>query len=179
MSGPLPNDGRLADGSAPAAPAHLFARLAELNLAVTTNRHAPVFTVEEARTVRGDIPGGRSKNLFVRNKKGTMWLYSGPADREVDLHRLGELIGARSRLSFGSAERLMKYLGVTAGAVSPFAIINDRQHVVQVVLERELLQVEPVNLHPLDNTMTSSISAADLLAFLEAEGHPPLLVRMP
>jgi Ala-tRNA(Pro) deacylase len=173
----LPHDGRLADGAAPATPEHLFARLAALDIPVTTYHHAPVFTVEEARTVRGDIPGGRSKNLFVRNKKGTMWLYSGPADRDVNLHRLGELIGARSRLSFGSAERLMKYLGVTAGAVSPFAIINDRQRTVQVVLERELLRVEPVNLHPLDNSMTSSIAAADLLRFLEQEGHAPLLVN--
>jgi Ala-tRNA(Pro) deacylase len=179
MTADVPHDGRLADGLPPATPDALFARLAQLGIAITTHHHPPVFTVEEARTVRGDIPGGRSKNLFVRNKKGTMWLFSGPADRDVDLRRVGDLIGARSRLSFGSGERLMKYLGVVAGAVSPFAIINDRQRKVQVVLDRELLRVEPLNFHPLDNTMTTSIAKADLLRFLRDEGHAPLVIDLP
>lgn len=168
----------LADGARPATPDELFARLAALGIQVVTHRHPPVFTVEEARTVRGDIPGGRSKNLFLRDKKGEMWLLAAPADRAVDLRRLAPALGARGRLSFGSDERLMRFLGVRPGAVSPLAVINDRQRRVRVVLDRGLLAVEPLNFHPLDNTMTTSIAAADLLRFLDAEGHPPLLLDL-
>ena len=178
MQDPTPNALRLSDGSPPATPAALFARLDALEIHVTTYRHPPVFTVEEARTIRGDLPGGRSKNLFLRDKKERMTLFSAPADRDVDLHRLAELIGARGRLSFGSDERLMKYLGVLAGAVSPFAVINDVGGKVQVVLERELLQEERLNFHPLDNTMTTAIGKDDLLRFLEAEVHAPRIVRL-
>jgi Ala-tRNA(Pro) deacylase len=178
MNHGLPQQGRLADGSLPATPEGLFARLDALEIAVVTHRHPPVFTVEQARTIRGDIGGGRSKNLFLRDKKGTMWLLATPAEREVDLKRLAPMLGARGRLSFGSDERLMKYLGVVAGAVSPFAVINDRQGLVRVVLDRELLEHEPLNFHPLDNSMTTSIGAAGFLGFLLAEGHEPLMVDL-
>lgn len=174
-----PHHGRLADGSPPATPEDLFARLGALGIAVTTHRHPPVFTVEEARDVRGDIPGGRSKNLFLRDKKGRMWLFSGPAETEdVDLKELAERIGARGRLSFGSDERLMKYLGVLPGAVSPFAVVNDVGGKVGVVIDEALFEEEPLNFHPLDNAMTTSISAEDLRRFLQAEAHPPQVVRM-
>lgn len=178
MTDTLPNDGRLADGSKPATPEALFARLEALGITVTTHHHPPVYTVEEARDIRGDIPGGRSKNLFLRDKKGQMALFSAPANQDVDLKQLAEVVGARGRLSFGSDERLMKYLGVLAGAVSPFAVINDNAHNVRVVLERGLLKTEPLNFHPLDNTMTTSIAKGDLLRFLEAEEHPPQVVRL-
>ena len=173
-----PHLGRLVDGAPPATSDALFARLDALGIAFTTHHHAAVFTVEEARELRGDIPGGRSKNLFLRDKKGAMSLFSAPADSQVDLKRLAELVGARGRLSFGSDERLMKYLGVLPGAVSPFAVINDHQRRVSVVLEQALLHHEPLNFHPLDNTMTTSIATDDFLRFLEAEGHPPLIVRL-
>jgi Ala-tRNA(Pro) deacylase len=178
MTSPLPHDGRLADGSPPATPDDLFARLTALGIAFATVRHHPVFTVQEARAVHGTIPGGRSKNLFVRDKKGTMWLLSAPADQPVDLKRLAEPLGARGRLSFGSDERLMKYLGVIPGAVSPFAVINDTQRLVRVVLDRRLLETEPVNFHPLNNAMTTSISAVDVRRFLEAEGHEALVMDL-
>lgn len=178
MTSPLPHDGLLADGTAPATPEALFARLDALGIQHTTHHHPPVFTVEEARDVRGDIPGGRSKNLFLRDKKGRMTLFSGPADLDVDLKRLAERIGARGRLSFASDERLMKYLGVVRGAVSPFAVINDAGRAAQVVLERGLLAHEPLNFHPLDNTMTTAVAAADLLRFLAAEGHAPEIVSL-
>jgi Ala-tRNA(Pro) deacylase len=178
MAEAAPHRGQLADGTPAAGPDALFARLETLGIAVTTYHHAAVFTVEEARVVRGDIPGGRSKNLFLRDKKGQMALFSAPAGLAVDLKRLAQLIGARGRLSFGSDERLMKYLGVLPGAVSPFAIINDTGHAVRVVLERRLLEAEPLNFHPLDNTMTTSIAAQDVLRFLEAERHPPLIVQL-
>jgi Ala-tRNA(Pro) deacylase len=158
-------------------PDGLFARLAELGIAVRTVTHPAVFTVEEARRYRGDLPGTHTKSLFLRDKKGAMWLVVCREDRAVDLKDLAGRIGAK-HLSFGSPERLMRYLGVVPGAVSPFAVINDAARAVQVVLDREVLALDPLNLHPLDNTMTTAVAAADLLRFLEAEGHPPHIVTL-
>ena len=154
------------------SPQQLFARLAELGIAHRTVEHAPVFTVEEAKTHRGTLPGLHIKNLFLRNKKEEMWLVVALEDRAIDLKRLGEKLGA-GRLSFGSPERLAKYLGVEPGSVTPFAVINDTGHKVTLVLDRGLKGEGPVNAHPLTNTMTSALSLADLLRFFEATGHSP------
>lgn len=170
-------DIRLADGSKPAVPESLFDRLQELEIATSTMRHPPVFTVEEAKALRGRIKGGHTKNLFLRNKKGMMWLVVCPEDREVDLKVLGEQLGA-GRLSFGSAERLMKFLGVIPGAVTPFGVINDKSRKVRVALDREIFNMEPLNFHPLDNAMTTSVSGENLIRFLEAEGHAPLIIDL-
>jgi Ala-tRNA(Pro) deacylase len=168
-------DPRLADGSLPATPDQLFERLTELGIEVVTETHAPVFTVPEAKAVRSHIPGCHTKNLFVRNKKQRMWLIVCHQDRVVDLRALGEKVGG-GRLSFGSPRRLMNYLGVIPGAVNPFAIINDHGRRVVVVLDSHILEEEPLNFHPLDNAMTTSIGVEDFLRFLEAEDHPPVLV---
>lgn len=173
-----PGAGRLADGSPPATPEDLFARLAQLGITVTTVRHRPVFTVEEARTHRGDLPGVHTKSLFLRDKKGTMSLVVCLEDRAVDLKQLARRIGA-GRLSFGSPERLMKYLGVVPGAVSPFALLNDTQGKVRVFFDQSVLGGGPVNLHPLDNALTTAIAAADLRRFLDAVGHAPQIVTLP
>lgn len=138
-----------------------------------TVTHPPVFTVEEARRHRSDLPGTHTKSLFLRDKKGAMWMVVCLEDRAVDLKDLAARIGAK-HLSFGSPERLMRYLGVIPGAVSPFAVINDVERAVRVVLDDAVLAQDPVNLHPLDNAMTTAIAAADLVRFLEAEGHPPV-----
>src|SRR3546814_13413735 len=104
-----------------------------------------VFTVEEAKALRGTLPGGHVKNLFLRNKKGdAMWLVVALEDRAIDLKALGEKIGA-GRVSFCSADRLMAHLGVIPGAVTPLALINDRDAVVRVVSEKGLLDPDPVN----------------------------------
>lgn len=167
----------LADGSRPAGTAQLLERMAVLGIAARTVDHPPVFTVEEAARYKGDLPGAHTKNLFLRDKPGKkMWLVCALADREIDLRELPARIDAKPRLSFGSPERLMKFLGVTPGAVSPFAIINDLGKTVQVVLDRALLDAEIVNLHPLDNAKTTAIAPTDLLRFLEAAGHPPLVL---
>jgi len=173
MTSSEPPNPRLANGNPPATAEDLLARLEALGIETRTHTHAAVFTVEAAKNVRGDLPGGHTKNLFVRDKRGTMWLLCCPADQPVDLRALAPRLGASGRLSFGSTERLMRYLGVTPGAVSPFAVINDHDRHVEVVLDPEVLAVEPINMHPLDNTRTTAISAAGLLAFLEAVGHPP------
>ncbi len=150
----------------------LLGRLRELGIKTETVRHPPVFTVEEAKAQRGELPGSHIKNLFLRNKKGAMWLVTCLEDRQIDLKALGTALEA-GRFSFGSAERLMTYLGVLPGAVTPFAVINDKDAHVQVVLDRGLLDHDPINAHPLVNDMTTAIAAQDLIRFLEAVGHPP------
>jgi Ala-tRNA(Pro) deacylase len=153
----------------------LLARLAELGIAARTVEHRPVFTLEEARQVRGDLPGTHTKSLFLRDKKGKMWMVVALESRALDLKALAVRLGAK-HLSFGSPERLLRHLGVIPGAVSPFAVVNDGERVVKVVLDRAVLAQDPVNLHPLDNARTTAIAAADLVRFLEAEGHAPELM---
>ncbi len=168
---------RLADGSVPVTVDQLLARLATLGLAQKTVEHPPVFTVEQAKALRGELPGVHIKNLFLRNKKGAMWLVTCLEDRQIDLKALAGALQA-GRFSFGSAERLMSYLGILPGAVTPFAVINDRSRAVQMVLDKALLDQTPVNCHPLVNHMTTAIAPADLVRFLEAEGHPPRLLDL-
>ncbi|HZQ01574.1 MAG TPA: prolyl-tRNA synthetase associated domain-containing protein [Reyranella sp.] len=154
------------------SPQQLFDRLAELGIAQRTVEHAPVFTVEQAKEHRGELPGHHIKNLFLRNKKEEMWLVVALEDRSIDLKQLGERLGA-GRLSFGSPERLRKYLGVEPGSVTPFAVINDTGHAVRLVLDEGLKAPGPVNGHPLTNTMTTAVELTDLLRFFEATGHKP------
>jgi Ala-tRNA(Pro) deacylase len=161
----------------PTSPDQLLAQLKELGLASRTVNHPPVFTVEQAKALRGELPGGHVKNLFLRNKKGAMWLVVTEEDRQIDLKALGEKIGA-GRVSFGSPDRLMQYLGVLPGSVTPFGVINDKGLEVQVVLDRALLDHDPVNVHPLTNDRTTAISPKDLLAFLEATGHKPQILDL-
>src|SRR5258706_1292414 len=127
-------------------PQQLFARLEALGIAHRTVEHPAVFTVEQAKALRGDLPGHHIKNLFLRNKKEEMWLVVALEDRAVDLKRLGEVLGA-GRLSFGSPERLRKYLGVELGSVTPFALVNDRDRKVVLVLDRGLVEDGPANSH--------------------------------
>ena len=141
-------------------------------------RHDPVFTVEEALRLRGRIPGAHSKNLFLRDKKERHWLVSCLSDRRLDLKWLAGELGT-GRLTFCSRRRLEGYLGIRAGAVSPLAVLNDVTGIVRVALDAGLLEREPLNFHPLDNSMTTTISQAGLVRFLEAEAHPPRIVRFP
>ena len=162
----------------PTSPAKLLDILRGLGIEATNFEHSPVFTVEQAKALRGKLSGGHIKNLFLRNKKEEMWLIVVGEDKPVDLKKLGETLGA-GRLSFGSPERLMRYLGVLPGAVTPFAIVNDRDRRVRVVLDQELLGFELVNCHPLVNDRTTALKPADLQRFLEAEGHKPILMAFP
>src|SRR6476661_7420883 len=121
---PTPAETASTPVSRPATPEELFARLESLGIRTRTVSHPAVFTVEEAKALRGSLPGGHVKNLFLRNKKGAMWLVVAEEDRAVDLKALGAAIGA-GRVSFGSPERLMAHLGVVPGAVTPLGLIND------------------------------------------------------
>jgi Ala-tRNA(Pro) deacylase len=159
-------------------PQQLFARLDALGIAHRTVEHPPVFTVEEAKALRGDLPGHHIKNLFLRNKKEEMWLVVAIEDRTIDLKRLGERLGA-GRLSFGSPDRLRRQLGVEPGSVTPLALVNDRDRVVRLALDRGLAEGGPINAHPLTNTMTTALSGPDLLRFFAATGHEPRWLDFP
>jgi Ala-tRNA(Pro) deacylase len=162
----------------PATPEQLLARLGELGISVKTYDHPPLFTVEESKRLRGQLPGGHCKSLFLKDKADQLWLVVALEDRAVDIKRLRKQLGARKTLSFGSPELLMEVLGVIPGSVTPFGAINDTAGRVQVVLDQKMLTQDPLNYHPLTNTRTSAISPADLVKFLEACGHKPRIMDL-
>jgi Ala-tRNA(Pro) deacylase len=170
-----PTDSQAPAPALPTSPEALLARLDELGIPYKSHRHAPVFTVPEAKAMRGELPGHHIKNLFLRNKKGRMWLAVIDEDRPVDLAALADRLEA-GRFSFGSPERLMTHLGVLPGAVTPMALINDREHLVQPVFDAKIVAGGPINCHPLVNDMTLTIAAPDLLRFIEACGHTPTVL---
>ncbi len=159
----------------PATPEDLFAFLESLGIVSQTVEHPPLHRVEDSQALRGEIPGGHSKNLFVKDKKSRLFLLTLGEETQVDLKRVHEKIGGQGRVSFGSGELLEEVWGVRPGAVTPFGAINDTTHRVTVVLDRDLMQHERVNFHPLVNTRTTGLSPADLLKFLRATGHEPLV----
>lgn len=161
----------------PATPDELLARLDELGIAATTHRHPAVFTVEEARRHCGHVPGCHCKNLFLKDKKGELWLVVARDDAAIDLKRLDKAIGA-ARLSFGKAELLMEVLGVVPGAVTPFALVNDTGHRVHVVLDEVMMAAPLVNYHPLTNEATTALTPDGLLAFIRSTGHEPAILRV-
>ncbi|HXZ18167.1 MAG TPA: YbaK/EbsC family protein [Roseiarcus sp.] len=162
----------------PASPEDLLAFLANLGVATSTVDHPPLFTVEESQALRGEIPGGHTKNLFVKDKKGKLFLLVLGEETEVDLKRVHEKIGAQGRVSFGSAELLEDVWGVKPGAVTPFGAINDADGRVKVVLDAAMMAHERLNFHPLVNTRTTGLMSLDLVRFLRATGHEPLLVPL-
>ncbi|HYI88909.1 MAG TPA: prolyl-tRNA synthetase associated domain-containing protein [Beijerinckiaceae bacterium] len=147
-------------------------------MAAETAEHAPVFTVAESRAIKAAIPGGHSKNLFLKDRKGRLFLVVARDETAIDLKRLHEAIGA-GRLSFGSAELLRETLGVEPGSVTPFALLNDADRRVAVVLDAALMTFARVNFHPLVNSMTTTVARDDLVAFLKATGHEPRVLALP
>ncbi len=155
------------------SPHELFAYLDSLGITHQTVRHAPVFTVEEARALRGQVPGGHTKNLFLRDKKGALFLVVAPEYAAIELKSLHRLLGASGRFSFGSADLMRETLGVEPGSVTPFAMINDNDAKVAVILDAAMMAHDLLNFHPLVNTATTTVSREGLLKFLEATGHRP------
>ena len=153
----------------------LFALLAELGIAHRTVEHPAVFRVGEGEAVKSALPGGHTKNLFLQDSKGQLWLISALQDTRIDLKELPKAIGA-ARLSFGSPGAMATALGVTPGSVTAFALINDADHAVRFVLDQALADADPVNFHPLVNTATTAVSQADFRRFLSALGVEPLIV---
>jgi Ala-tRNA(Pro) deacylase len=152
-------------------------RLAELGIATSTVDHPPVFTVDEARALRGEIAGGHCKNLFLKDKKDAIWLVVCLEEAEINLKRLPAKI-CSARLSFGRAELLGEVLGVEPGSVTPFALINDLDRRVNVILEAAMMRHELLNYHPLVNSATMTIRACDLVRFIRACGHEPKVIEL-
>ncbi len=155
----------------------LLARLAAMGIAPVTIRHPPVHTVEEALPHWAALDAAHTKNLFLKDAKDQLWLVVAPTDRAIDLKRLPGLIGSK-RLSFAREELLFATLGVRQGAVSPFALVNDRARRVRLVIDAALMASPSVAFHPLANTATTAIATADLRAFLAEIGHAPLVVAL-
>lgn len=160
----------------PATPQDLFARFDALAIAHSTVEHPPLFTVEDSQTLRGTIAGAHVKNLFVKDKKGRLFLLVAEEEAMIDLKKVHELIGAQGRVSFVSGEKMEEVWGVKPGAVTPFGAINDKQGLVTVILEETLMRDPLINAHPLVNTMTTAISREDLVKFLKAEHHAPEII---
>jgi Ala-tRNA(Pro) deacylase len=155
----------------------LFARLEQLGIASVTVEHAPMFTVEQSTHLRETIPGAHTKNLFLSDKDGGLVLVVAKDDTRVDLKKLAKDLGL-GRLSFGKAELLESMLGVPAGSVTPFALINDTASRVIAVVDQALTEFAKVSCHPLENTATTTLATADLLRFIEATGHGPIIMKL-
>jgi len=160
------------------SPEQLFACLDGLGINHTTVRHPPLFTVEQARALRGQVPGGHTKNLFLRDKKSALYLVVAEEDAKIDLKGLHRVLGATGRFSFGASDLLREVWGVEPGSVTPFGAINDTEGRVTVVLDAAMMEHATLNYHPLVNTMTTSIARNDLVKFLESTGHPPRIERV-
>src|SRR3954471_13985636 len=156
----------------------LYDRLRQLGIGWKTHAHVPVFTVEEARALRGALPGTHTKNLFLEDRRGGLWLVVAREELRVDLNALSKLIAA-PRFSFGSGELLVRTLGIAPGAVTPFAIMNAAPGSLSVILDEGMLAADPLNFHPLRNDRTTAIAGADLLSFIAACGHQPRVLRLP
>ncbi len=163
--------------AAPLTPEQLFRHLDALGIEHRTVSHPPVFTVAGAAAMRGNLPGGHCKSLFLKDKKGGFWLAVMIEERRIDLNKLATRLGA-PRFSFGAAADLEALLGVRPGSVTPFALVNDLAHRVAPVLDRAMLDCDPLNYHPLANDRTTAIAPADLLRFIAACGHQPRIVDL-
>ncbi|MGL4488240.1 MAG: prolyl-tRNA synthetase associated domain-containing protein [Rhizobiaceae bacterium] len=159
-------------------PEELFTFLDQLGIKVKTVTHPPLYTVADSQSLRGQIEGGHTKNLFVKDKKDNFFLLTLGEEASVDLKTIHHVIGAASKVSFGKPEALEELLGVQPGAVTAFGPINDSEHKVQVFLDADLMQHDVVNCHPLINTATTSIASSDLIKFLEATGHSPIVTKL-
>ncbi len=161
----------------PATRQDLLARLDQLGIVTRTLEHEAVFTVAESSRLERELPGGHTKNLFLKDKKDRLFLVVALGHAHIDLKSLHKTLGA-DRLSFGRPELLMEVLGVPAGSVTPFALINDQARRVTVILDADMMRHERLNYHPLENTATTNIAREDLLRFIRACGHEPRILAV-
>jgi Ala-tRNA(Pro) deacylase len=161
----------------PATPQDLFARLDQLGIATRSIDHEAVFTVSASSKLERTLPGGHTKNLFLQDKRGRLYLVVALGQAQIDLKTLHRRIGC-DRLSFGRPELLMQVLGVPAGSATPFAVINASARRVTVILDADMMRHERLNYHPLVNTATTNIGREDLVAFLHACGHEPRIMAV-
>jgi len=161
----------------PATRQDLFAHLAALGIATQTVEHEAVFTVAQSSRLERELPGGHTKNLFLKDKKDRLFLVVALGHAHIELKTLHKTLGA-DRLSFAGPALLMEVLGVPAGSVTPFALINDEARRVTVILDADMMRHERLNYHPLENTATTNIARDDLVLFLRACGHEPRILAV-
>jgi Ala-tRNA(Pro) deacylase len=159
----------------PASRQDLFDRLAGLGIATHTIEHDPLFTVAESSAIERELPGAHTKNLFLKDEDGELFLVVARSATRVDLKALARTLRC-GRLSFGKPELLLEVLGVSPGSVTAFAVINDERQRVRLIVDAELLKHDSVNCHPLKNTATTNIARDDLLRFIRSCGHEPCIV---
>lgn len=152
--------------------------LAGLGIETKTYDHPPLFTVSQSEALRGDIPGGHTKNLFLKDKKGSYFLLTVGEHAEIDLKTVHTKIGASGRVSFGKAEKLEELLGVVPGAVTIFGLVNDKASQVKAFLDAGLMEHDVINAHPLTNEATTAIGRDDLVRFIEATGHEAAVLKL-
>lgn len=161
----------------PATRQDLFRRLAELQIETRTVEHEPLFTVAQSSKLERELPGAHTKNLFLKDEDGKLFLVVAASTTRIDLKALARTLHA-GRFSFGKPELLIQALGVPPGSVTAFAVINDLDGRVQVVIDAELMQHDSINCHPLENTSTTNIARDDLLRFIRACGHEPRIAAL-
>lgn len=161
----------------PATRQDLLIWLDDLGIVSRTLDHRAVFTAAESSKLGSELPGGHTKNLFLKDKRGKLFLVVALHDANIDLKTLNKRIGS-DRLSFGRPELLMEILGVPTGSVTPFALINDKAHRVTVILDTDMMRHESLNYHPLENTATTNIASDDLLRFIRSCGHEPRIMSV-
>lgn len=162
----------------PLTPQELLNCLDELGIKTKTHEHEAVFTVEESSKIKQDIPGGHTKNLFLKDKKGNFFMIVAEGSAEIKLNSVHGLIGSKGRVSFGKPEALMELLGVKPGSVTAFAPINDTDNKVTVIIDEALMRYDLINCHPLTNEMTTTISREDLVRFLKHVNHEPQIIQV-
>lgn len=155
--------------------AALFSKFDALAIAHKTQDHAPIFTVAEGAEIKAKLPGGHTKNLFLKDKSGALYLVCALGETEVPINKLHRALGCK-RLSFGKADLLYSVLGVTPGSVTLFAVMNDTDGAVTLVLDKALLKHDIVNFHPMKNDATTAITSADMIKFAKAVGHDPVII---
>jgi Ala-tRNA(Pro) deacylase len=155
--------------------AALFAHLDAHGIAHSTLDHPAVFRVEEGLAIKAALPGGHTKNLFLKDNKDQLWLISALGETVIDLKKLPAVIGS-GRLSFGSAALMQETLGVSPGSVTALGLINDTDRRIRFVLDAALAKADPVNFHPLTNTATTALSQSGFAAFLASVGVTPTIV---
>ena len=156
----------------------LFAYLDKLSIPTRTVEHQPVFTVEESEKLDREMEGGHTKNLFLKDAKGRLFLVVAEARASIDMKSLHKVLDC-ARLSFGRPELLQEVLGIAPGSVTAFAVLNDKAGLVSVIIDETLMGFETINCHPLVNTATTNIGRDDLLRFMRATGHEPRVVALP
>lgn len=159
----------------PATRDDLYTLFETLGINYTTTDHAPIFTVDEGLEIKKSMPGGHTKNLFLKDKAGALFLICALGDTPIRINRLHPMLGCK-RLSFGKPELMETHLGVTPGSVTLFALMNDKEGQVTLILDQALLDHDIVNFHPLLNDATTAISSEDMVRFAKATGHTPTIL---